>query len=139
MKNYLLIPAIPAMFMLASCGGNTSSNDAASNKGAGASIIPASSAPVNEVLAEQGKSIFNAKCTSCHNFDNRIIGPALKGVSEKRSQEWLVNMIYKPEEMTKNDPIAKKMLSEYNGIQMTSMVNKEEAEAIVEYLKQMDI
>ncbi|MBA3900804.1 MAG: cytochrome c [Bacteroidetes bacterium] len=138
MKNYLLIPAIPLMLMMASCGGDTASNDV-SNNSAAAAIIPASSTPVNEVLAEQGKSIFNAKCTSCHNFDNRIIGPALKGVSGKRSHEWLVNMIYKPEEMTKNDPIAKKMLSEYNGIQMTSMVNKEEAEAIVEYMKQMDI
>jgi mono/diheme cytochrome c family protein len=137
MKKHLLFPAIPALFILASCGGDSNAPNTASAASA-AAITPAISTPVNAELAEKGQAIYNSKCTSCHAFDNRIVGPALKDVSKNRSHDWLVNMIYKPEEMTKNDPIAKKLLSEYGGVQMTSMVNKEEAEAIVEYLKQKD-
>lgn len=138
MKNYFLIPVIPAFMMLVSCGDNKAQADASASNVSAIPVVPATSQPVNEELAEQGKAIFNSKCVSCHTFDNRLVGPPLKGVAQKRSHEWLVNMIYKPEEMTKNDPIAKKLLSEYNGIQMTTMANKEEAEAIVEFLKQKD-
>ena len=39
--------------------------------------------------AENGKKIFNANCAACHKLDKKSIGPALEGVSEKRTREWL--------------------------------------------------
>jgi mono/diheme cytochrome c family protein len=137
MKKQLIFTAVPMLFLLASCGNNNSSNSNSASA-TPANFTPASSMAINEELAETGKNIFQSKCSSCHQMETRVVGPPMKGVTKIRSQEWLVDMIHKPEEMTKNDPIAKKLLAEYNGIQMTSMVNRDESEAIVEYLKLYD-
>ena len=39
--------------------------------------------------AKKGKGIFNANCAACHKLDKKLIGPALEGISEKRTKEWL--------------------------------------------------
>ena len=39
--------------------------------------------------AKKGKGLFNANCAACHKLDKKLVGPALEGVSEKRSNEWL--------------------------------------------------
>jgi len=39
--------------------------------------------------ANRGKGIFNANCAACHKLDKKLIGPALEGISEKRTKEWL--------------------------------------------------
>ena len=36
-----------------------------------------------------GKKLFNTNCAACHKLDKKLIGPPLKGISEKRSNEWL--------------------------------------------------
>ena len=46
------------------------------------------------ILAQQGdpvngKKLYNADCAACHKLDKRLVGPPLKGISEKRSNEWL--------------------------------------------------
>ncbi len=47
-----------------------------------------------------------------------------------------MNMILNPENMTKEDPIAKKLLQEYNGVQMTNQnLTQEEARAVLEYFR----
>ena len=40
-------------------------------------------------LVENGKNIFNSKCTACHNANRRLIGPPMKGIYERRSPEWI--------------------------------------------------
>ncbi len=39
--------------------------------------------------AKRGKGIFNANCAACHKLDKKSIGPALEGITEKRTREWL--------------------------------------------------
>ncbi|NOQ91567.1 MAG: c-type cytochrome, partial [Flavobacteriaceae bacterium] len=34
--------------------------------------------------AINGKKLYNANCAACHKLDKKLIGPALKGISEKR-------------------------------------------------------
>ncbi|MGA9269653.1 MAG: c-type cytochrome, partial [Lutimonas sp.] len=93
--------------------------DPMSNKGVG----PISSVSLGEIdadLAAAGETEFKAKCTACHKISKRHIGPGLKGVTERRSPEWIMNMILNPEEMVQKDPIAKKLLVEYNGAPMAN-------------------
>lgn len=90
-------------------------------------------------LAEKGKSIFEGKCSACHQLsEQKIVGPGLKGVTEKRKPEWIMNMIVNPVEMTQKDPEAKKLLAEH----LTQMTNQDIAEAdaraLLEYLRQND-
>lgn len=90
---------------------------------------------IDAELATNGEAIFQSKCLACHNFEQRLIGPALNGVTERRNPAWIMNMIVNPVEMTQKDPIAKALLEEY-GSQMVNMnVTEEDARAILEYLR----
>jgi len=109
--------------------------DPMTNKGVG----PISSITLGEIDAElvtTGETEFKAKCTACHKISKRHIGPALKGVTERRSPEWIMNMILNPVEMVQKDPIAKQLLVEYNGAPMANQnLTEDEARAILEYFR----
>ncbi|WP_276498967.1 c-type cytochrome [Pontibacter litorisediminis] len=94
---------------------------------------------IDDALAAEGKSIFEGKCSACHQLsDQKVVGPGLAGVTEKRKPEWVMNMIINPEEMTKKDPAAKKLLAEHLTQMTNQNVNEQDARAILEYLRQND-
>jgi len=109
--------------------------DPMSNKGIG----PISSVTLGEIdpaLAAEGEVVFKAKCTACHKLSKKFVGPALKGVTQRRSSEWIMNMAMNPEEMIQKDPIAMKLLVEYNGAPMANQnITEIEARAILEYFR----
>ncbi|AKA34842.1 MAG: cytochrome C [Muricauda sp.] len=91
---------------------------------------------INEEMAARGEEKFNTICTACHMVDQRMIGPAMKGIYERRSPEWVMNMILNPDGMLKEDPIAKALLKEYNNaIMLNQNLTEEEARDIAEYLR----
>src|SRR6056297_114395 len=49
--------------------------------------------------AAKGKEIFNTLCAACHKLDSKSIGPALRGVTERRDKEWLHNWIHNSGEL----------------------------------------
>jgi len=60
----------------------------------------------------------------------------MQGIYERRSPEWVMNILLNPTEMLKKDPIARALLKEYNNIQMLNQnLSEEEARAIAEYLR----
>ncbi|MCX2739536.1 c-type cytochrome [Pontibacter anaerobius] len=94
---------------------------------------------INEELAAQGKTIFEGKCSACHQLsDQKVVGPGLAGVTENRKPEWIMNMIINPEEMTKKDPAAKKLLAEHLTQMTNQNVTEQDARAILEFLRQND-
>lgn len=40
-----------------------------------------------------GKELFNTLCAVCHKLDSKSIGPALRGVTDRRSMDWLHSWI----------------------------------------------
>lgn len=93
---------------------------------------------INEQLANTGKQLFDVKCTPCHRFDVKLVGPPLSGVTKRRKPEWIMNMILNPQQMTQENTIAKNLLSQYL-VQMTFQnVSQEDARAIYEYFRSMD-
>ncbi|GIV31640.1 MAG: hypothetical protein KatS3mg029_0991 [Saprospiraceae bacterium] len=91
---------------------------------------------INQELAAKGKEIYEKMCTACHKPTEKFIGPPPKGILERRSPEWIMNMILNPEQMVKEDPIAKKLLMEYNGSPMANQhLTEEEARAVLEYFR----
>lgn len=96
-------------------------------------------ADIDPKMAEEGKALFEAKCTACHKFsDQKYVGPGLKGVTKRRKPEWIENMILNPAEMTQKDPTAKELLATH----LTQMTNQnvapEDARKILEYFRQGD-
>lgn len=43
------------------------------------------------VKGQDGEAIYKQNCTACHKFVQKLIGPDLIGVNEKRSEEWLIS------------------------------------------------
>jgi len=95
--------------------------------------------PIDKSVAEKGEAIFVSKCAACHKTsDEKVVGPGLKNVTQRREPEWIMNMITNPEEMTKSDPVAK-ALFEKHLIQMTFQnVSDDESRAILEFLRAND-
>jgi len=106
------------------------------NKGIGPITEVAFAANVDTEMAGRGEAKFNAICVACHMAEQRMIGPAMKDVYERRSPEWVMNMILNPDGMLKEDPIAKALLKEYNNaIMLNQNLSEEEARDIAEYLR----
>jgi cytochrome c553 len=106
------------------------------NKGVGPITSVSFDAEVNAEMAAAGEAKYKAICTACHMDNQRMIGPALAGVYERRSPEWVMNMILNPDGMLKEDPIAMALLKEYNNsIMLNQNLSEEEARAVAEYLR----
>ncbi|HZF63666.1 MAG TPA: cytochrome c, partial [Chitinophagaceae bacterium] len=68
---------------------------------------------------EEGKSIFATRCAACHNVNKTLTGPALAGVDERRSLEWIVNFVHSSQTMIKNgDKDAVALYKQFNNIPM---------------------
>ncbi len=93
---------------------------------------------LNESLAKEGKTVFTQKCGSCHKLDERYAGPALKGVTQRRTPEWIMNMILNPLEMTQKDEVAKGLLEEYLAQMSFQDVSEKQARSILEYFRYYD-
>jgi len=108
--------------------------NAMQNKGIGP-ITELTLSKIDTSLARFGKSLFKAQCVNCHKIDERYIGPALKGIAQRRSPEWIMNMMLNPIVMTQKDRIAIKLLSIYSTQMLVQNLTKEDARSILEYLR----
>ena len=87
-------------------------------------------------MAAAGETAFKQKCTACHMADRKLIGPAVKGIYERRSPAWVMNMILNPTEMLQKDETAIALLKEYNNVMMLNQnLKEEEARALAEYFR----
>lgn len=91
--------------------------------------------PRDPELAALGGVIFEEKsCGECHSMDRDRRGPALGGVTEKRTPQWLAKMIMDPERMVRLDPVAKAQLSKFMCMMPDLGVTPEETRAVLAYL-----
>src|SRR5690606_40394933 len=86
------------------------------NKGVGPIENVAIPEGIDEDLAQKGKKLFDTNCISCHLADKKLVGPAPKGILDRRTPEWVMNMIINPGEMLEKDSLAKELLAEFNGV-----------------------
>tara|TARA_R110000868_G_scaffold342194_2_gene602998 strand:+ start:9717 stop:10217 length:501 start_codon:yes stop_codon:yes gene_type:complete len=106
------------------------------NKGVGPITSLELGSEIDQAMVAKGQEIYNKMCTACHRPDKKFIGPAPKGIMERRSPEWIMNMILNPEEMIQKDPLAKELLVEFNGAPMANQnLTQEEARAVLEYFR----
>ncbi|MEQ9301179.1 MAG: cytochrome c [Cyclobacteriaceae bacterium] len=96
--------------------------------------------PLDGQLIEQGMKIFTSKCTRCHTLDTaEFIVPALAGVTNRRSPEWIMNMIINVDEMLKQDPVAADLLRRHKKVMPDPMLSVTETRAILEFLRKNDL
>jgi mono/diheme cytochrome c family protein len=118
---------------------SASSSDTSNSMGVGPITSPVKiEAKINSSLAAQGKKLFEARCTACHKFETKYVGPALNGVTKRRRPEWIMNMILNPSEMTQKDETAKALLAEHLTQMANQNLTKDEARAVYEYFRLND-
>ena len=159
MKNIHLTLLTLLSFAVISCGGeekkekftyqtqkqkntSNSSNDAKTtpvdmdNQGIGPIKDFTFEDSVDQELANVGAGVFKAKCTACHKPDQKFIGPSMKNIYDRRNPTWVMNILLNPDQMLKEDPIAKALLEEYNGVLMINQnLTEDEAKALAEYFR----
>jgi cytochrome c class I len=163
MKKHFLTFA--TMALLTACGGGTNNNntttdstnqeatttppapsnsapepdfpDWQNNKGIGPvkTITPPLADTPDAAMAAKGEETFNTYCTVCHRPKKRLTGPAMIGLLDRRTPEWVMNMILNPDVMEKQDPIAKKLVEEYNTLMLNQRLNEQQARELLEYIR----
>ena len=96
---------------------------------------------ISSVNAQDGEALFKANCTSCHAVKEKVIGPALKGISQRRSEDWLLKWVKNSSSLIKSgDEYAVKIFKDNNGVAMTSFnLKDEEIKAIFSYIKSEEL
>lgn len=95
---------------------------------------------INQELVVKGKAIFDVKCITCHHIDDKLVGPPLKDVTKRRKPEWIMNQILNPEQMIKENMIAKSLAEsgQYPTPMTFQNVSQDDARAILEYFRNND-
>ncbi|MEN8123565.1 MAG: c-type cytochrome [Bacteroidota bacterium] len=89
-----------------------------------------------------GKKLFQTNCVACHKLDKKLIGPPLKGISEKRDKEWLHAWIKDNNALrASGDQDAIDIFNEYNGMPMTPypQLTEDDIDAILAYTTVGDV
>jgi mono/diheme cytochrome c family protein len=141
--------AVAIVTFLGSCGGSGTSSKPAenatktvsdpsdwrNNKGVGP-ITKVELGTLDPAMVAEGEQIFKSMCSACHKPEEKFIGPAPKGILDRRTPEWIMNMILNPEKMVVSDPIAKQLLVEANLAPMANQhLTEEQARKILEYFR----
>ena len=152
MKNLFYFLIFIAFSLLTACGSKENKttseqdNDYANNetvasdpkmdKGVGPITSLKLDEKIDDVLVKSGEEIYKAKCTACHKVDAKYIGPSPQGIFDRRSPEWIMNMILNPEKMIAENELTKQLVMENNGAVMANQsLTEDDARAVLEYFR----
>ena len=93
---------------------------------------------INQGWVTEGAALFKLKCSSCHKPTKKYVGPAPRGVLDRRNPQWVMNMILDPEKMVKEDPVAKELLTRYLAPMANQSLTEDEARKILEYFRTLE-
>ncbi len=96
--------------------------------------------PLEEDLISVGSKIFNEKCSKCHTLDTtKFFVPSFAGITNRRTPEWIMNMILNVDLMVEEDSIAHALWMEH-GIKMPEpQLTVEEARSMLEFFRKNDL
>lgn len=96
-------------------------------------------ATIDDALAKQGEDKSQVKCSSCHKYtEEKLVGPGWKGVTQRRTPEWIMNFITNPDPMIDKDPEVQAML-ELCLVRMPNQnLSDEDARQILEFMRKLD-
>lgn len=99
------------------------------------------SVDVGSVHAQDtGEALFREICAACHSIgDDRIVGPGLAGVLERRDRDWLVRKIDEPERLlSEGDSISAALVEEYGLPMPDPGLTADQAELVIAYLAEAE-
>lgn len=91
--------------------------------------------PINQQMAKQGEQIFRGECMKCHMLDQSVLGPPLRDVTERRTPEFIMNMILNPSENVTRQPSLQKYQMQYSQSMTVTGIDSSAARKVLEYLR----
>ncbi|KAA9325976.1 c-type cytochrome [Adhaeribacter soli] len=106
-------------------------------EGVTAGAVEAQAGGADAALASAGDALFKNNCASCHALDEEVVGPALRGITQKRPEAWLISWIRNSSKMVQSgDKEAVAIFNQYNKQQMPSFAfSDDEIKSILAYIK----
>jgi mono/diheme cytochrome c family protein len=88
--------------------------------------------------AAEGETLFKNNCAACHaSTDEVLVGPGLKGISERRPIEWIIKWVHNPQAViASGDKYGNDLYNKYNKAAMTPYPNftDDQIKGIVAYI-----
>ncbi len=143
-RTHILTALIAIAGLLVGCGtnsGNADKNAAAvdDSKGKGKFTEVKLTHPLDEAMVTGGKSAYGVKCGACHKLtDEKLVGPGWKGVTDRRTPEWILNFITNTDEMIDKDPTAQSLLEKCMVRMPNQHLSDDEARQILEFMRSND-
>lgn len=158
-QKYLLAAIVIGCLLIYSCGSSPQTpSDATTSTSADSSMLaPADKAvtdnpkghgkftdvklthPLDPKMIAAGKITYDVKCAACHKLtDEKLVGPGWKGVTDRRTPEWIMNFITNTDEMIDKDPAAQAMLEKCMVRMPNQHLNDDETRELLEYMRDND-
>jgi len=117
----------------------TGTADANNPKGVGPHQNVQLTHPLDEKMIAEGQNTYNVKCASCHKVtDEKLVGPGWKGVTDRRTPEWIMNFVTNTEEMLEKDTAAQNMLEVCLVKMPDQNLSENEARTVLEFMRKND-
>lgn len=83
-----------------------------------------------------GEELFRTTCMACHTTTaDRLVGPGLEGIGDRRDHEWLVSFIMAPDRViASGDTLANRLLAEYMVPMPNIGTTRAQAESVLEHI-----
>ncbi len=92
----------------------------------------------DEAIVSEGATLYRENCAACHAINEKLIGPALVNVYDRRPLPWLINFIQNSQKVIESgDEYAVNLYQEYNRAVMPSFdyFSEDEIISILAYIK----
>ncbi len=87
-----------------------------------------------------GAELYNNNCVACHKIDQDLVGPALKGITERRDEAWLLKWVRNSQAViASGDQYAVDLFAKWNKVAMPAYDwSDEEIKAVLAYIKEQE-
>lgn len=157
-KKHTLILALALGGFIASCGSNpqpSAENPNATMKEPGDKTgVPAKedytkgegkftdvklTHPLDQKMIASGKATYDVKCGACHKLtDEKLVGPGWKGVTDRRTPEWIMNFVTNTDFMIDKDPAAQALLEKCMVRMPNQHLSDEDSRNVLEFMRSND-
>jgi mono/diheme cytochrome c family protein len=95
--------------------------------------------PLDDSMAARGNALYDSKCISCHKLtDEKLVGPGWKGVTDRRTPEWIMNFISNTNVMLDSDLVAQQLMVTCVTRMPNQNLSDDQARAILEFMRKND-
>jgi len=94
--------------------------------------------PTDQAIIDAGQTLFRQNCSPCHRVKEKLIGPALEGIYDRRDLSWIVSFVKNSQKVISGgDDYAVNLYDEYNKVEMPAFdfFSDEEIVSIFAYIK----